>query len=166
MNKPILFLPSEFLYLVERNNWINKLTETMMVQSAHYFRHLNVPWNINIDTQDLLNPDLVPFLRALLSEYPNRERISVELTAHAALNYQKELSRFVETCENFHIGIFIDNLGSTPVNVGRLIELPITGVKLSGNLINNLSDNPESEIMSKMYVISRINTKYVWLQNM
>ena len=40
------FLPNEFLYLVERNNWIHKLTETMMLQSAHYFRHLNMPWNI------------------------------------------------------------------------------------------------------------------------
>lgn len=137
------FLPNEFLYLVERNNWIHELTETMMLQSAHYFRHLNMPWNINIDTQDLLNPNLVPFIQALVSDYPNRERISVELTAHAALNYEKELSQFVATCEDYRIGIFIDNLGSSPVNVGRLLDLPITGVKLSGSLINHYTENPE-----------------------
>lgn len=137
------FLPNEFLYLVERNNWIHKLTETMMLQSAHYFRHLNMPWNINIDTQDLLNPDLVEFIHVMVSDYPNHERISVELTAHSALNYEKELSHFVKTCEEYQIGIFIDNLGSSPVNVGRLLELPITGVKLSGNLINHYTENSE-----------------------
>lgn len=137
------FLPNEFLYLVERNNWIHKLTETMMLQSAHYFRHLNMPWNINIDTQDLLNPELVPFIKGLVSDYPNPKRISVELTAHAALNYEKELSHFVETCENYRIGIFIDNLGSSPVNVNRLLDLPITGVKLSGSLINHYAETPE-----------------------
>ena len=137
------FLPNEFLYLVERNNWVHQLTETMMLQSAHYFRHLNMPWNINIDIQDLLDPDLLPFIPALASDYPNPERICVELTAHAALNYEQELSQFVATCANHRIGIFIDNLGSSSVNVGRLLELPISGVKLSGRLLNRYTEKPE-----------------------
>ena len=60
------FLPSEFLFIVERNNWCQKLTETMLIQSAQYFRNMNIPWNINLDTQDLLNPQLLPFLHESL----------------------------------------------------------------------------------------------------
>lgn len=135
------FLPSEFLFIVERNNWCQKLTETMLIQSAQYFRNMNIPWNINLDTQDLLNPQLLPFLHELLEEYPNRQRISIELTAHAALHYEQELTVFVERCAKFGIGVFIDNVGATPVNMQRLLTLPIRGIKLSGSLINKYVDD-------------------------
>lgn len=137
------FLPNDFLFIVERNNWCQQLTETMLLQSAQYFRDFNIPWNINLDTQDLLNPSILPFLTDTLSEYPNRNRISIELTAHAALHYEKELAEFVNACNEMGIGIFIDNLGATPVNVNRLMDLPLTGVKLSGNLINHYVEDSE-----------------------
>ncbi|MDM7861282.1 EAL domain-containing protein [Alteromonas sp. ASW11-36] len=139
----VTFLPNDFLFIVERNNWCQQLTETMLLQSAQYFRHLNIPWNINIDTQDLLNPKLIPFVRDVLAEYPHRERISIELTAHAALHYENELAHFVQQCSELGIGIFIDNVGATPVNVQRLLSLPLTGVKLSGNLINHYVEDPQ-----------------------
>ncbi|MBT0587678.1 EAL domain-containing protein [Alteromonas oceanisediminis] len=131
------FLPSQFLSLVERNNWVYALTETMMLQSAQYFRHNTMRWNINLDTQDLLNPNLMPFIRDLIAEYPHSERISVELTAHAALKHERELTQFVSLCQDCGIGVFIDNLGASSVNIGRLLRLPITGVKLSGALIQH-----------------------------
>ncbi|WP_100658629.1 EAL domain-containing protein [Alteromonas flava] len=135
------FLPNEFLFIVERNNWCSQLTETMLLQCAQYFRHVNIPWNINLDTADLQNPQLIPFIRNALNEYPNRQRISIEITAHAALHYEAELAEFVEQCAALGIGVFIDNLGETPVNVQRLLTLPIHGVKLSGKLINQFNQN-------------------------
>ncbi|WP_100644368.1 EAL domain-containing protein [Alteromonas facilis] len=131
------FLPNEFLFIVERNNWCQQLTETMLLQCAQYFRHVNIPWNINLDTTDLQNPNLLPFIRDALEDYPNPHRISIEITAHAALRHESQLGEFVDQCNAMDIGVFIDNLGETPVNVQRLLTLPINGVKLSGKLINH-----------------------------
>lgn len=135
------FLPNEFLFLVERNNWVHKLTETMLVQSAHYFRHVNMPWNINLSTQDLLNPELLRFFNDLISEYPNKQRVSVEVTAHAVSHYPDAFNHFIDTCNASGIGIFVDNLGHVPININNLMTLPITGVKLSGSLIHQYNQD-------------------------
>ena len=57
------FLPSEFLYLLERHNHVHQLTETMFCQSARYFEDVNIPWNINLNASDLSNETITKFNR-------------------------------------------------------------------------------------------------------
>jgi len=147
------FLPSEFLYLVEREQHVQALTETMFSQCLRYFRDLNLPWNINISAADLMNDQLTSTLIAHLANYPNPQRVSVEVSAASALAHPGKLSSFVEHSLDAGLGVFIDNVGNSPGNIKNLLELPIRGIKLAGGLIQNYYQQVEV----KEYVNHLIN---------
>lgn len=129
------FLPSEFLYLVQREHHMQALTEAMFCQSASYFRDLNMPWSINISHSDLENSQLTDILLSHLNDYPNPERVSIEISALSALNAPDAFAHFVKQSSDGGIGVFIDNVGAKPGNIAPLLELPIRGIKLAGGLL-------------------------------
>jgi len=137
------FLPSEFLYLVEREQHVQALTESMFRQSARYFHNMNIPWNINLSAADLLNQELTAALLTHLTNYPNPERVSVEVSAASALAHPDKLATFVERSAHAGLGVFIDNVGTSPGNINTLVELPIRGVKLAGGLIQHYDQQAE-----------------------
>ena len=138
------FLPSDFLHIVERQQSVKQLTQTIFSRSAEYFRELNVAWSINISEDDLLNPGFVQGLMECLSVYPNPHRVSLEITASVALNHLAVFEQFANQCLNLKIGLFIDHFGATSGNIKRILALPITGIKVAGSLINQLISDPPS----------------------
>jgi EAL domain-containing protein (putative c-di-GMP-specific phosphodiesterase class I) len=138
------FLPSDFLYLVESQQSVELLTETIFNRSAEYFRNINVAWNINISLQDMLSPQLGKFLRDYLSNYPNPRRVSLELIASAVFSHPKEFKALLVTCRELNIGMFIDHFGATTDNIKGVLDLPVNGIKVAGSLINKLVNNKQS----------------------
>ena len=141
------FAPSEFLYLIERDNQIEQL-ETIFRQSAHYFRNINIAWNINISANDLANPQLYCFFSNILKEYPRPQRVALELTANAAIQHLEQFETFIHQCANLGMGVFIDQCELNLAQASALFKLPIKGIKLSGNVTNSL----ESQAQSRDYV--------------
>lgn len=138
------FLPSDFLHLVERQQSVAQLTETIFHRSAEYFRNINVAWNINISQQDIVNPDLPYMLAEYLKNYNDKRRICLELTAATALNNIEQFKSFLSLCEKVDVGVFIDHFGAAPGNINTLLDLPICGIKVAGSLITQLTDNQET----------------------
>lgn len=135
------FLPSEFLYLIEREQHIHALTEAMFCQSAQYFHDVNVPWSINISATDLQNQSLTTTLITHLANYPNPSRVSIEISASSAMDNPQALHSFVEQSMQAGIGVFIDNVGTRPGNINALLNLPIRGIKLAGGLIHHYQED-------------------------
>lgn len=142
------FAPSEFLYLIERNNQIEQLAETMFRQSAHYFRNINIAWNINICAGDLANPQLHCLFSNLLEEYPRPQRVALELTANAAIQHLDQFEVFIQQCADLGMSVFIDQCELPLAQASTLLKLPIKGIKLSGNLTKSL----ETQSQSRDYV--------------
>ncbi|WJG09149.1 EAL domain-containing protein [Aliiglaciecola sp. LCG003] len=138
------FLPSEFLYLAERHQSVERLTETIFNQSAAYFRNINAAWNINIGVQDLLNPNLLDNLAEVLQFYPNPSRVSLELTAAVVLDNLEVFHHFAERCQKMNMGIYIDHFGATPGNINSILNLPVNGIKIAGKLISQLMENQQT----------------------
>lgn len=132
------FLPSDFLYLVERQQSVELLTETIFNRSAEYFRNQNIAWNINISLQDMLSPKLGNFLKDYLGNYPNPSRVSLELVASAVFSHPEEFKALLQVCGALNIGVFIDHFGATTDNISGILDLPVNGIKVAGSLINQL----------------------------
>lgn len=150
------FLPSEFLYLVERQQSVKRLTETIFNRSANYFRDLNIAWNINISQQDMLNPELLDTLASALRDYPNPGRVSLELTASVVLENIDKFHEFASRCVELNIGIYIDHFGATPGNINSILNLPINGIKIAGGLITQIMDSQQTfEFVEHLTILAK-----------
>ncbi|AXR07964.1 EAL domain-containing protein [Salinimonas sediminis] len=137
-----VYLPNEFLYLVERHNHVQQLTETMFAQCAKFFANKNLSWNINLDLADLHNPALLSFFSQQLSAYCNPGRVCVEVSAQSAISDLAQFGAFVDAIQPSGIGVFVDNVGRVPGNIKRLLELPLRGIKLDGGLLRHYQTTP------------------------
>lgn len=138
------FLPSEFLHLVERQQSVERLTETMFNRCAEYFRDINMAWNINISRVDMLNADFLNMLSDTLAGYPNPTRVSLEVTASEVLEDIEEFHRFALNCKSLKVGLFIDHFGAKTGNINSILGLPIDGVKVAGRLIKQIMENQQT----------------------
>ncbi len=137
------FLPSQFLNVLERESNIQRLAACMFSQSARYFQSLTMPWNINLGESDLHDPALLDHFIELLADYPSPHRVSVEISALDALRHTQQVEAFIDRALPHGLGVFIDNVGTRPGNVKRLLSLPIRGIKLAGGLIRHYDSEPE-----------------------
>lgn len=130
------FLPAEFLFLVERQQSVAKLTQTVFSRSASYFRDINMAWNINLSLSDMTDSDTLHFLRAQLIDYPNPNRISIEITAQNALVESEKFKDFAEVCGALGINIVIDNFDQQEWDLPTILSLPISAIKVAANLFD------------------------------
>ncbi|GAB3026633.1 EAL domain-containing protein [Bowmanella dokdonensis] len=143
-DKEQTFLPSEFLYLVERGQCFGQLSQRIFHASAEYFRNNNMAWSINISQQDIVESKLVRFLTDFLPEYPNPGRITLELMAATAFNHRNEFKSFLQMCKTLNIRLFVDHFGAISSNIMTILELPIDGVKVDGALIKQMARSQET----------------------
>lgn len=150
------FLPSDFLQIIEQRQCFGQLTRTIFLRSAEYFRHLNLAWSINISRPDMLEAKLAKFLKDYLHFYPNPGRVSIEMTAELAVEYPEEFKSFLLLCKALDIRLFIDHFGACTSHLEQILALPIDGVKIDGNLINQLiKDKEVVEFVDKLNQMAR-----------
>lgn len=138
------FLPSEFLCLVEREQCFGALTQRVFHASAEYFRNNNMGWSINISQQDIVEPRLSKFLSGFVQDYPNPSRVTLELMAATAFQYQQEFRSFLQICKALGIRLFVDHFGAINSNILTLLDLPVDGIKVDGHLIRQMTKSQEA----------------------
>lgn len=143
-NHALALLPDEFLYLLQRDNQVEQLTETMFTQSANYFRNYNIGWNINLDARDIQGDRFISFMTAILQDYPQPSRVALEVTATAAMQHPEQFRRFADTCQSVGLSVFIDRCDIPLSHALKLVDLPINGIKLAGAHVNRMAENKVS----------------------
>jgi EAL domain-containing protein (putative c-di-GMP-specific phosphodiesterase class I) len=155
------YLPTEFLFLVERQRSVAQLTQTVFSRSANYFRDINMAWNINLSLSDMTDSNILKFLQSQLEDYPNPKRISIEITAQNALVESAEFSQFYETCDALGINIVIDNFDQKECDLQAILSLPISAIKVSATLFDNVTSDAATENFVKRLIIAAADNKVV-----
>lgn len=146
-----IYLPTEFLFLVERQQSVAQLTQTVFSRSASYFRDINMAWNINLSLSDMTDSETLHFLQSQLSDYPNPKRISIEITAQNALVESAKFSHFSEVCSALGINIVIDNFDQQECDLQAILKLPISALKVSATLFDKVaSDVSTADFVKKL----------------
>jgi len=156
-DKEHIFLPSEFLTIVERENWNTELTHHIYEQSRRYCVHRNMPWSINLSESDLNDESLVAWL-IYSHENTSTTLFGIEISHSALQKYFPVITHLREKCPN--LAIIIDDVSNNSDVLEQALKLRIQAVKLSGALINSLVvDKP---LLHELVKLCRINkTKLV-----
>jgi EAL domain-containing protein (putative c-di-GMP-specific phosphodiesterase class I) len=155
------YLPTEFLFLVERQQSVAQLTQTVFSRSANYFRDINMAWNINLSLSDMTDANTLRFLQSQLADYPNPKRISIEITAQNALVESAKFSQFSEVCDDLGINIVIDNFDQQECDLQAILTLPISAIKVSATLFDQMASDATTENMVRELLCSAASNKIV-----
>ncbi len=156
-----IYLPTEFLFLVERQQSVAQLTQTVFSRSASYFRDINMAWNINLSLSDMTDSDTLKFLQSQLADYPNPKRVSFEITAQNALVESAKFSQFSEICDALGINIVIDNFVQQECDLQAILTLPISAMKVSATLFDQMASDVATEYFVKELISSAASNKIV-----
>jgi EAL domain-containing protein (putative c-di-GMP-specific phosphodiesterase class I) len=155
------FLPKEFLFLVERQQSVALLTQTVFSRSARYFRDINMAWNINLSLSDMTDSHTLKFLQSQLEDYPNPKRISIEITAQNALADSATFSQFSNICGALGINIVIDNFDQQECDFQAILSLPISAIKVSARLFDKATSDAATQDFVKGLISDAANNKIV-----
>ena len=155
------YLPTEFLFLVERQRSVAQLTQTVFSRSANYFRDINMAWNINLSLSDMTDSNILKFLQSQLEDYPNPKRISIEITAQNALVESAKFSQFCKICDALGINIVIDNFDQKECDFQAILSLPISAIKVSATLFDKVTSDAATEDFVKRLIIAAADNKVV-----
>jgi EAL domain-containing protein (putative c-di-GMP-specific phosphodiesterase class I) len=155
------YVPTEFLFLVERQQSLAQLTQTVFSRSACYFRDINMAWNINLSLSDMTDSNILTFLQSHLEDYPNPKRISIEITAQNALVESAKFSQFSEFCDTLGINIVIDNFDQKECDLQAILSLPISAIKVSAALFDQVKSDAATEDFVKGLIIAAARNKVV-----
>lgn len=133
-DKEHIFLPSEFLTIVERKNWNAELTHHIYEQSRRYCVHRNMPWSINLSESDLTNESLVAWL-IHLHEQTTTTLFGIEVSYSTLKNHIPIITHLRDKCAN--LAIIIDDVSDSTDTLASALKLNIQAVKLSGAMINS-----------------------------
>jgi EAL domain-containing protein (putative c-di-GMP-specific phosphodiesterase class I) len=139
------FLPSDFLHLIERKDLAAELTQTIFNRSANYFRHINTAWNVNVSLSDMSDVGIANFFKAQVSQYPNPQRISIEVTAANALHNKQVFEAFSTMCFELGMKVVIDHLSGQLDEIEYLLSFPISAMKLSAQLFVDAAHDTDLE---------------------
>lgn len=156
------FVPSEFLFLVERRHSVSQLTQTIFNRSANYFRNINVAWSVNVSLEDMLDPEILLFLRTQLLHYPNPQRVSIEITVNNALENIQVFNHFSTFCRSLHIGITLDHFELSNCDLEQVFALQVDAIKVSGNVIQEI-EKDASLLRSLEYLFQQAKSRNIVL---
>lgn len=139
------FTPSEFLYLVEKEQCYGALTEHIFHLSALYFRQHQVAWSINIAEHDILDSRTIGFLQRYLKEHQCAHLVALELSAQTAQQHEKAFRTFLLLCKTLDVKLLLDHVEGSLEQLEKLLELPVDGLKLPASKLQQFRDHKKDE---------------------
>lgn len=137
-----IFLPNEFLYLVEKKHSNAALTHHIYQLSSRYCAHKNMPWSINLSASDLSDEDLLPWLSSLYSQRGNR-LFGLELSYQDVVNNIDVLKQLIKQCAD--ITITIDDVDSASDELDEILHIGVDALKLKGAFVKRFAQTGEGK---------------------
>ena len=106
--------------------------------------------SINISAKTANDPDWMMRLAALRRHYGSfNQRLIVEITETAALHDIDDTKTFIKVLKDMGCLVALDDFGAGYTSFHQLKELSPDIVKIDGNFVLNLADNPQNQVFCK-----------------
>ncbi|MDQ7082448.1 MAG: GGDEF and EAL domain-containing protein [Aquificota bacterium] len=141
-----LHVPDSFLPSIKGTDAYTSLTKLAVYRNLEVLRdHENLKVSVNLEVSHLLSADLVEFVEEAVRELMGGDcgkRFFLEILEYEDYPLQ-EMEGFVKNVrrlKDLGIGFIVDDFGSGYANFLRIVNLDLDYVKISGDLIKDLSD--------------------------
>jgi PAS domain S-box-containing protein/diguanylate cyclase (GGDEF)-like protein len=144
--------PYFFLNIAKKARLYPTITKIVIEKSMNYFKDKRGEFSINLSIDDILDEDIVNFLKKMLIKYRIGDRVILEIVESEGIENFDDISRFVEDIRKFGCRIAIDDFGTGYSNFEYLSRLNVDFIKIDGSLIKNLDRDDNSRLIVELIV--------------
>ncbi len=156
--------PTRFIKLAEEIGWIDTLGEQIMRRSFSDIGPLlslpstpELKLSVNLSCQQFATRSLVRRILSILDEsgFPST-RLRLEITESVFFEYQDRAIEMLHNLRGFGIEIDIDDFGTGYSNLGYLVRLPISTLKVDRSFVKAMgADGANSEIVETIVSLAK-----------
>ncbi|MFL6466635.1 MAG: putative bifunctional diguanylate cyclase/phosphodiesterase [Pyrinomonadaceae bacterium] len=157
--------PSKFVPLAEEIGWIDQLGEQIMFTACSQVNEIfegykngsNVKLSINLSSRQFANQNLVERVQAILDKtgFP-ANRLRLEITESVFFEYQDRALEMLNRLCDLGIETDIDDFGTGYSNLGYLVRLPISTLKIDRSFVGMMLENPANrEVIRTVISLAR-----------
>lgn len=165
--------PFHFLTIAKKSKLYAKLTKIMIEKSCKYFEHSDCDFSVNLSIEDMIDEDIVNFIKYNIDKYNVKEKIVFEILETEGIESYDEVLRFIDEMKALGCKIAIDDFGSGYSNFEYLLQLNIDYIKIDGSLIKNIDIDKNAQIvvetvvsfakkLNKMVIAEYVHSKEVY----
>lgn len=147
-----LVSPYSFLSLSKALRLYPFITRNVVNKSFTKFQKRTESISINIDTEDINNPDIVGFLMDSVKEHGIGERVTFEILESEGIENYDEVAHFIKKVKSLGCKIAIDDFGTGFSNFSHILSLQIDYLKIDASLIKNILEDKNAGIIVRTIV--------------
>ncbi|MDK9694449.1 MAG: EAL domain-containing protein [Sulfurimonas sp.] len=144
--------PYLFLNIAKKSRLYSTLTKIMIEKSCRHFEHLEYDFSVNLSVEDILDNDIVDYIKNKIAMYGVADKIVFEILESEGIENYEEISIFTKEMKKLGCRIAIDDFGSGYSNFEHLLKLNIDYIKIDGTLIKNLDKDINAQIIVEVIV--------------
>jgi PAS domain S-box-containing protein/diguanylate cyclase (GGDEF)-like protein len=144
--------PFFFLEIAKKARLYSTITKIVIEKSFQYFKDREEEFSINLTIEDILNDDIVNFLRKKIIETKIGHRVILELVESEGIDNFETVHKFIEEVKSLGCKIAIDDFGTGYSNFEYLMKLNVDFIKIDGSLIKNIHLDENSQLVVQLIV--------------
>ncbi len=131
--------PMFFLPIARESKYYRIITKTVIRKAFNRFRTADVPFSINLSSEDMTDKEIVQYIYKVLEKEPEvAKRVTFEILESESIKNYDEIYMFVKNVKNLGAKIAIDDFGSGYSNYSHIVNLEPDFIKIDGSLIKQL----------------------------
>jgi EAL domain-containing protein (putative c-di-GMP-specific phosphodiesterase class I) len=127
-----------FLPVIKKTKLYPELTKIMICKSIEHFKNKDKEFSINISTEDILNKDMVFYIKDMLASHGMSAQVTFEVLETDNIGNYEEVSEFITEVKQLGCKVAIDDFGTGYSNFTHLMNLDFDYLKIDGSLIQNI----------------------------
>lgn len=150
----IIYLPSEFLYIISRAQANARLTQRILELSSAYCIPRNMHWSINMFQTDLRDASLMAWMQKLFAEL-DTDLVGVELSYDSVKQHPHLLHNLIAKLPFIHVTV--DDVYTFDEYFKNIVASGVHAVKLRGDVVTRFARSNENRAMIED-IVAHCNT--------
>jgi len=155
--------PFYFLEIAKNSRLYITLTKIVINKSFQYFSNKNASFSINLTIEDILNEDLLDYLREKITQYDIANKLVLEIVESEGIENFDNITNFINEMKSYGCKISIDDFGTGYSNFEYLMKLDAEYIKIDGSLIKNIDKDESAQLVVELIVdfAKKLNRKTI-----